>query len=55
MSEDVKKEKEKKDIEDIYGDGKNIDISPVYEHLQSSKPKATKDKPKNIVVPKTKK
>ena len=44
---------EKKELEVVSGDGSNLDISPVYEHLNDVKPKSTKDKPKNIVVPKS--
>lgn len=44
---------EKKDLKIVSGDGSNLDISPVYEHLNAVKPKTTKDKPKNIVVPKS--
>ena len=47
--------KEKKDIEVIEGTGEELDISPVYEHLSNSKPKTKKDKPQNIVIPKSKK
>ena len=36
----------KKEIEVINGDGSNLDISPVYEHLNNGKPK--NDKPKKI-------
>ena len=43
---------EKKNIEVISGDGSNLDISPVYEHLNDVKPKTTKEKPTHIVVPK---
>lgn len=45
-------ENEDKKFEIIPGDG-NLDISPVYDHLNNSKPKCN-DKPKNIVVPKSK-
>ena len=40
---------EKKKIEII--DGSNLDISNVYDHLNSGKPKSSDDKPKNIVIP----
>ena len=43
---------EKKDIQIISGDGSNLDISPVYDHLNAGKPKSNEKKPKNIVVPK---
>lgn len=45
---------EKKDLKIVSGDGSNLDISPVYDHLNAVKPKSTKEKPKNIVVPKSK-
>lgn len=48
------KNDKKKDIEVVEGSG-NLDISPVYEHLSSSKPKMQDEKPKNIVIPKVKK
>ena len=46
MSED------KKNIEIINGDGSNLDISHVYDHLNTGKPKCNDEKPKNIVIPK---
>lgn len=45
---------EKKKIEVITGDGKNLDISPVYQHLEVEKPKEEKKK-ENIVIPEEKK
>lgn len=47
MSED------KKSIEIVNGDGSNLDISNVYDHLNTGKPKYNDEKPKNIVIPKT--
>ena len=49
MSED------KKEIEIVSGDGSNLDISPVYEHINAAKPKNKDKKPKNIVIPGQKK
>ncbi len=43
---------EKKNIEIVSGDGSNLDISPVYEHLDVETPKSSDKKPKNIVIPK---
>lgn len=43
----------KKNIEIINGDGSNLDISHVYDHLNSGKPKNSDKKPKNVVIPKT--
>lgn len=39
-----------KKLEVVSGDGSNLDISPVHEHLTAGKPNT--EKPKNIVVPK---
>lgn len=43
---------EKKDIKVVSGDGSNLDISPVYEHLNTGKPTSSDKKPTNIVIPK---
>ena len=43
-----------KDIKVVTGDGKDLDISPVYEHLNAVKPKTNKEK-KQIVIPEEKK
>ena len=56
MSEN-KNEKEnpkQKDIEIITGDGKNLDISPVYDHVIIDKP-ITSEKKKGVIIPKEKK
>jgi hypothetical protein len=45
----------KKEIEVISGDGSNLVISPVYEHINAVKPKSKDSKPKNIIVPGEKK
>ena len=45
---------EKKNIEVVSGDGSNLEISPVYEHLNASTPKSSDEKPKNIVIPEEK-
>lgn len=42
---------EKKKIEIINGDGSNLDISNVYDHLNPAKPKSNDNKPKNIIIP----
>lgn len=44
---------EKKKIKVITGDGKDLDISPVYQHLEVEKPKD--EKKENIIIPKEKK
>jgi len=43
-----------KKIEIISGNGKNLNISPVYDHINIEKPKDEKEK-KKIVIPKEKK
>ncbi len=43
---------EKKNLEVVSGDGSNLDISPVYDHLNAAKPKSTKEKPTSIIIPK---
>ena len=43
---------EKKNIEIVSGDGSELDISPVNEHLNVGKPKPASEKPTNIVIPK---
>lgn len=43
----------KKDIKIINGDGSNLEISHVYDHLNPGKPKCNNKKPKNIVIPET--
>ena len=53
---EIEKE-EQKEIEVINGDGSELDVSPVYEHLNAVKPK-TKDeeeKKEKIIIPEVKK
>lgn len=45
------KEDNKKNIEIVSGDGSNLEISPVYEHLNTGNSKSKDKKPKNIVIP----
>lgn len=42
------------DLEVVQGDGSDLEISKVYEHLNGTKPKMEKDKDKNkkIIIPK---
>lgn len=49
------KNENKKEIEVVNGDGSNLDISPVYDHINAAKPKNKDKNPKNIVVPNEKK
>ena len=43
-----------KDIKIVNGDGSDLNISPVYDHLNTAKPKMKKEK-KDIVIPEEKK
>ena len=49
------KNEQEKGIKVISVDGANLDISPVYEHIDAAKPKINEKKPKNIIVPAEKK
>lgn len=44
---------EKKEIKVVNGDGKDLNISPVYEHIKSNNPQRD-NKKKDIVIPKGK-
>ncbi len=44
-----------KKITVVNGDGKDLDISPVYEHLNVAKPKPKEEKDKKIIIPEEKK
>ena len=39
-------------MEVVSGDGSELDISSVHDHLNMAKPKSATEKPKNIVIPK---
>ena len=43
-------EKESKKIEIVSGNGKDLNISPVYDHIDIEKPKEEKEKNK-IIIP----
>ena len=45
-------EKENNEYEVVSGDGSNLNISPVYEHLNTSRPRCADGKLKNVVIPK---
>ena len=55
MAEDIKNEK--KEIEVVTGDGTELELSPVFEHLNIAKPKPKdeNDKKKKIIIPEVKK
>lgn len=46
-------EKDNKKIEIISGNGKDLNISPVYDHIDIEKPKEEKEK-KKIIIPEDK-
>lgn len=54
MDENIEKE-EKKEIEIIQGNVNELDLSPVYKHLNVAKPTPTDEKKKNIIIPEIKK
>ena len=43
---------ERKELEVVSGDGSNLDISPVYEDIKTTRPKPKDSNPKNIIIPK---
>jgi len=45
---------ENKDMEIVVNDDNDLEISPVYEHLNAAKPKP-KEKKENIIIPEIKK
>ncbi len=47
----MKKSKENKTIEVVSGNGKDLDISRVYNHIPISKPKIYKNYDKKIIIP----
>ena len=44
-----------KQIEIVNGDGKYLNISPIYKHLSIQKPKSKDEKKKEIIIPEEKK
>ncbi len=50
-------EEEKKEIEVVTGDGSEIEVSQVFEHLNAMKPKIKEkeEKKKKIIIPEVKK
>ena len=55
MSDNI--DNDKKEIEVVTGDGTELDLSPVYDHLNAVKPKTKdeNDKKKKIIIPGLKK
>jgi len=45
---------EKKEIQVVTGNGKDLDISPVYNHIKINKP-TSREKKKDVVIPKSNK
>ena len=48
------KNSEKKEIKIVSGNGKDLNISPVYDHIDIEKPNTEKEK-KKIIIPEEKK
>ena len=40
-----------KEIEIVNGDGSNLEISDVYDHLKTDRPNHSEKKPEHVVVP----
>ena len=51
MSEEKKEKSKQKNIEIVTGNGKDLDISPVYDHVIIDKP-ISSEKKKNVIIPK---
>ena len=49
---DNENKKRPENIEVIQGNGKDLDISPVYDHINDTEPQPSSKKPKNIIIPK---
>ena len=45
---------EKKEIKVVTGNGKDLDISPVYDHIKINQPNS-REKKKDVVIPKSNK
>ncbi len=52
MSENEENKKQKKEIQVINGDGTDLNISPVYDHIKSSHTPSNDKKKEDIVIPK---
>ena len=50
-----KKNSKNDNLEIVSGDGKDLNISPVENHIKLDRPNKPKDKDKQIVIPKVKK
>jgi hypothetical protein len=46
---------DKKDIEIVSGNGKDLNISPVYDNLDIAKPEEDSNTKKNVIIPEEKK
>ena len=52
MSENEENKKQKKEIQVVNGDGTDLNISPVYDHIKSSNTPSNNKKKEDIVIPK---
>ena len=53
MSENEENKKQKKEIQVVNGDGTDLNISPVYDHIKSSNTPSNNKKKEDIVIPKS--
>ena len=53
--EEKKKSRKNKDLEVVHGDGKDLNISPVENHIKIDRPNKPNNKDKKIIIPKSKK
>lgn len=53
MSENEENKKQKKEIQVVNGDGTDLNISPVYDHIKSSNNPSNNKKKEDIVIPKS--
>ena len=52
MSENEEAKNQKREIQVVNGDGTDLEISPVYDHIKSSNTPSNDKKKKDIVIPK---
>ena len=52
--EEIKMSEKKKEIKVVTGNGKDLEISPVYDHIKLNQP-SSREKKKNVVIPKSNK
>ena len=53
MSENEETKNKKREIQVVNGDGTDLEISPVYDHIKSSNTPSNNKKKEDIVIPKS--